>query len=208
MKSSSWTSILVIGLGLVVPATAGAQGEQTARPGRLSPEQLDLFAAVVDEDVGMVERRLLWEPGLVQFAAAAADARVRRRRVGMGMTIGGFATAGLGLLVGGVMWVSGIRILSDCPYEGGSNCESSGNNEAQMRNGVVVILASTAVGLAVGIPGVSMLRGTSEAEEDAIKRYRSGEYRPRPIAPLPYSRAFPAGVPGKTLNLSLLSVAF
>ena len=208
MKSSNWISVFALGLGLVVPATVSAQANSTPQPRRLSQAQMDVFAAVVDEDVSVVERRLLWDPSLGQFAAAAADARVSRRRLGTAMTVGGFATMGLGLLVGGVMWVSGIRLFSDCPYEGGSNCQSPGNDEAQMHNGVVVALASTVVGLAFGIPGVVMLRGTSEAEKDAIQQYRAREYWPRPIAPAPYSRAFPGATPGKAFNLSLLSVPF
>jgi hypothetical protein len=208
MKSQNWISPFVLGLVLVVPATVSAQANSTPQPRRLSQSQLDVFAAVVDEDPSVVERRLLWDPSLGQFAAAAADARVSRRRLGTAMTVGGFATMGLGLLVGSVIWVSGIRLFSDCPYEGGSNCQSPGNDEDQMSKGVIVALASTVVGLAVGIPGVAMLRGTSEAEKDAIQQYRARESWPRPIAPAPYSRAFPGGPAGKTFNLSLLSVAF
>jgi hypothetical protein len=134
------------------------------------------------------------------------EAGVKRRRTGLVLTVAGFGTALVGLVVGGVVWASGIRLMSDCPYEGGSNCESPGNDEGTMRTGKTIMVVATVAGLLAGIPGVVMLRSPAQAEDDVVARYRTGvRWRP---AVFPPSRISPDSTPGKTVGLPLLSVRF
>jgi hypothetical protein len=167
---------------------------------------LDWFAGVVSDDPSIVEQRLVWDPALVPMAAAAMDAGLSRRRVGLTLTVAGFSAAVVGLVLGAVVWASGIRLTSDCPYEGGSNCESPGNDEATMHKGKMIMVISMVAGLSAGIPGVIILGGSSQAEDDVLQRYRSGaRWRP---AVFPPSRTLPGSPSGKTLGLPLLSVRF
>lgn len=151
-----------------VPGRTGAE---------LTQRQLDGFASLVGEDEAVVVQRLLRDPSLVPLAAAAADARAARRRTGMAMTIGGFGLMGVGLLVGGAMVISGITPNHDCPYEGGGNCGSA-DNDSEVHGGLLVMLASTAVGLGLGIPGIVQLARPSETERDVLERYSTPSPRP------------------------------
>lgn len=165
-------------------------------PAQLTRRQLDDFASLVGEEEELVVQRLLRDPGLIPLVAEAADTRRARRRTGMAMTIGGFGLMGVGVLLGGVMVISGITPNHDCPYEGGSTCDSGGN-DGEVHTGLLVMLASTAVGLSLGIPGVVRLASPSETERNALERYSNPPARPRL-----------AGRPGRDLVLPLLSLSF
>lgn len=180
----------------VGPGAGGASATLTER-------QLNDFAALVGEDEEVALRRLLWEPSLVALAAAAAEARRARRQAGMAMTIGGFSLMGIGLLLGGVMVISGLTPDQRCPYEGGSACDSGGNDE-DVRAGFLVMLVSTGVGLGLGIPGIVRLSRPSETETQALDRYSNAG---RPALPAhPGARA--AGITGRNLVVPVLAFDF
>jgi hypothetical protein len=206
MHSPILAATFLLGFLFLAPSAAQAQQASAPQAAVLSPDQLDWFAGMVNEDPGIVAQRLLWDPALVPLAEAAMDAAAKRRRVGVVLTVAGFSTAVIGLVMGGIIWASGVRLVSDCPYEGGSNCESSGNDQGTMHEGKMIMLVSIIAGLSLGIPGVVTLGSVSQAESDVLQRYRTGvRWRP---AVFPPSRSLPGGPPGKSVGLQLLSVAF
>jgi hypothetical protein len=207
---STRLAALLIEATLILSTTAHAQESIEPEPKHLLQWQLETFADLVGEDTDAVSRRILWDPGLTPLVAAAADARTHRRRLGKGLTIGGFSLMGLGLIVGGIMVISGIAAPWDtnCPYEGGSNCESNKNDDAEIHAGLTVMVVSLAAGLAVGLPGLIVLSSTAEAEDSALNRYRRLKEAPRPSMSATDFRAVQGSQPGKSFNLSLVSFRF
>jgi hypothetical protein len=218
--------VFLVGTGLAIPplraaeraALPAAPAERPAHAPPVTPSlpapassltqsQIDAFAGLVNEDTEIVSQRLLWDPSLAPLVAAAADARTDRRRTGMGLTIAGFGILGVGLITGVVMYFDGaLAGWGDCPFEGGSGCES-GPDHGEMKEAGIIILVAHAVGLSMGFWGVSKLAGTSEAETRALERYQSpgpgfGPYHP------PSALRGPASVPPKSLNIRLLSFTF
>jgi hypothetical protein len=167
----------------------------------ISREQLDSFAQLLGEDVPVVWQRLLLDPGLVPFATAAADARIERRRTGKVMTITGFTILGVGVIGGYILFLSGYADLF-CWDD--SSC--SGQAGRKMLGGLVIMLASTGIGLGIGIPGIISITRQTEVETAAVERYQYPGYQgvPMPYAPPVQSLLSP----GKTLRLPLLSFTF
>jgi hypothetical protein len=112
---------------------------------------------------------------------------------------------GIGLMVGGAIAISGITPDHSCPFEGGSDC-NSGGNDGEVHAGFLVMLVSAGVGLGLGIPGIVKLARLSETEREALERYSSASPRPALIFPSPGARS--ATGLGRTLTLPLLSFSF
>lgn len=189
------------------PATARAQGSG-APPAPAAPAmtaaQLTAFAELLGETKPVVWQHLLADPGLAPLAAAAADVRIERKSSGKTMTIVGFTILGVGAGVGYAIMVSGIMSGADCnAYD--SQC---GPNTDRMLGGLAVGILSVGVGLAIGIPGIIRMARQTELETQASERYQAwGSGQPL-VYPGAYSQALPMRLPGRRLDLSLLSFRF
>lgn len=208
-------ALALVSLHILVSLDARAQAN--AEPVRLKPlppepalsmgltsSQLHAFAAVVGEEESVVAQRLLWDPRIAPLAAAAADARVQRRQRGTLLIVTGFGLLAVGTVVGAAMVLSGITPDHTCPYEGGSNCDSGGN-DGEVDTGFAIMLVSTALGLPLGISGIVKNASPSETEKAALDVY---SLRSSPPMWPPSPRGARGGlVPAKT-TLRLLSVRF
>lgn len=172
----------------------------------LTPVQVDWFVQLIGEPLPVVWQHLLADPGLVPLAAAAADTRMARKSSGKIMTIAGFTILGVGAIAGYVIVLSAFSDhLNSCAYESGSCGNSS---DGQIKLGIALMLVSTGVGLALGIPGIVRMAKQTDVETAAVDRYQfSGWVRP-PVYPPWQSSAVSIAAPRKTLNLSLLSFTF
>jgi hypothetical protein len=166
----------------------------------ITRQQLDSFAELLGEPRPVVWQRLQLDPGLVPFAAAAADERMSRKSTGKIMTITGFSILGVGVIGGYVIMLSSIADTG-CTYDG--SC--SNDMGRRLMTGLVVILASTGVGLGIGIPGIVKMARQSEIETDAVDRYH---YPGSMGAPMPYAPAQSALSPAKAWKLPLLAFTF
>jgi hypothetical protein len=200
------TSILVAGATLAMPAVARAQPAPSIAPpaSSLTRLQVDAFAELLGEPKEVVWQRLLADPGLVPFAAAAADTRMERKSSGKTMTIVGFTILGVGLITGYLIILSGISDSMNCDFD--SSCSQS--NDGRITTGFVIGLVSTGVGLAIGVPGIVRMAKQTEVETEAVDRYQYTGAGRQPIFPPGYSSALPGGARAKALNLSLLSFKF
>jgi hypothetical protein len=202
------TSILLAGATLTTPTTAHAQSPAVPSPSppalSLTRLQVDAFAELLGEPKEVVWRRLLADPGLVPFAAAAAATRMERKSSGKTMTIVGFTILGVGLTAGYLIILSGISDSVNCSFD--SACSQS--NDGRITTGFVVGLVSTGVGLAIGIPGIVRMAKQTEVETEAVDRYQYAGVGRQPVFPPGYSSALPGGARAKALNLSLLSFKF
>jgi hypothetical protein len=118
------------------------------------------------------------------------------------MTIGGFSLLGIGLLVGGVVLLSGLT-PSNCPWED-SSC-NQGDNDGTVHAGFAIMLVSLIAGPAIAIPGIVKTARTTQLEEDAVDRYRAKAVVPRPVAHPVFDRGLPSTRP---LAVRLFSFAF
>jgi hypothetical protein len=218
---------LLLAVGLAVPRAALGQGESGldtspspwARPGgevtppqgrsgqALTQPQLDAFAQLTGDESEVVLRRLSGNPGLIPWAAAAADARIARRSSGSAMVIGGYTVFGLGVIIGGVLLLSGLTPSSDCPWEGGSDCQSSGN-DGTVHAGLAIIALSAVIGPALAIPGHVKVARTTQVEADALDRYEDSARVLAPSAPPSEVRSVRGRSTSKSLVLPLLSISF
>jgi hypothetical protein len=157
---------------------------------------LQEFAKLVGDPESVISQHLLTNPGLAPYAAAAADARMKRRSTGVTLTVGGFSLLGAGVIAGSIVYLSG-RNSSTCE---GDVCESSSSGSLI---GLAVATASAVVGLAFAVPGLVKLFSQSETETAAAERYKS-------------SRALPPAIPtsssarsqGKLVSVPLFTSAF
>ena len=200
---------LVLGVLLAIPCAARGQGAP-ASPARmpaqgLSARQLDSFAELTGDPKPVVWQRLLADPGLVPYAAAAADARMERRSSGKTMTIVGFTILGVGAGAGYGLFVYGLTRGINCDY--GSTCDPH-PNESLMLGGVVLMVASIGVGCAIGIPGIIHMVRQSEAETEAASRYQNPGLPQLPPYPASYSQATTLRPPAMSVSASLLSFRF
>lgn len=171
----------------------------------LTPVQFDAFVELIGEERPEVWRRLSLDPGLVPLAAAAADARLERRRSGKFRTILGFSILGGGVTLGYLLLLSSIDHSADCSYG-----ESCGNDlGGSFITAMFIVLASTGVGLGIGIPGIISMARQSEVETAAVDRYQAGGLPPPPLPPPYYPYPAQSAIPlGMTFKVPLLSIAF
>jgi hypothetical protein len=202
---------LALGAVLAAPGATWAQAP-AARPGSLprppamslTPEQLDAFVELTGDPKPVVWQRLLADPGLVPFAAAAGDARLERRSSGKTMTIAGFTILGVGTGVGYGIFLWGFASGIDCSNYAGT-CEPS---KTKMLGGLVLMVASLATGLSLGIPGIIRMVRASEAENEASGRYQTPGLPQLPAYPAAYSPPMTLRAPAIPLSLPLLSFRF
>ena len=193
---------------LATSSAARAQGAPAfpAQPAArgLSGQQLDSFVELTGDSKPVVWQRLLADPGLVRFAAAAADARMERRSSGKTMTIAGFTILGVGAGAGYGLFLWGMMSgLNNCDYA--ASCHP---NENLMLGGAVLMVASIATGLAIGVPGIIRMVRPSEAETEASSRYQNPGLPQLPPYPGSYSRAMMLRPPAIPVSAQLLSFRF
>lgn len=186
-------SVFVAGLLLAAALPSLARADATSLRATLDPGQLDAFAALVGESTSTVAQRLSADPGLVPLAAKAANARIQRKHTGKVLTIAGFTIFGLGTAIGFEIMVSSLRSYN-CPSNG---CPTTGNHGLP---GLIVMLVSDTVGLAMAVPGIVKLASQSEVETEASARYH-------PVAAL-RADLHETTVPQTGLLLPLLSGTF
>jgi hypothetical protein len=193
---------LALGAILLIPGVGRAQG--AAAPARgLTAEQLDSFVELTGDPKPLVWQRLLADPGLVPFAAAAANARIERRSSGKTMTIVGFTILGVGAGAGYGLFFWGLTQGMDCGYA--SSCKP---NESLMLGGVALMVASIATGCAIGIPGIIRMVRPSEAENEASGRYQTPGLPSMPAYPTSYSQARWLRLADRPLSAPILSLTF
>jgi hypothetical protein len=172
----------------------------------LTPAQLEWFVQLIGEPLPVVWQHLVADPGLVPLAAAAANTRMERKGSGKTMTIAGFTILGVGVIAGYAIVLSALSDhLNNCAYDA-SSCGNS--SDGQIKLGFALILVSTGVGLALGIPGIVRMAKQTEVETAAVDRYQFPGWGRPPVYPPWQSSAVPVGAPRKNLNLSLLSFRF
>jgi hypothetical protein len=187
---------------LLTPGAGRAQGAAVPARG-LTAEQLDSFVELTGDPKPLVWQRLLADPGLVPFAAAAANARLERRASGKTMTIVGFTILGVGAGAGYGLLFWGLTQGMNCDYA--SSCKP---NESLMLGGVVLMVASIATGCAIGIPGIIRMVRPSEAETEASSRYQTPGLPPMPAYPTSYSQASWLRLAGRPISAPILSYTF
>ena len=148
-------------------------------------------------------QRLLADPGLIPYAAAAADARLERRVSGKTMTIVGFTILGVGAGAGYGLLFWGLAKGMDCGPE--ATCHPS---ESLMLGGAALMIASIATGCAIGIPGIIRMVRPSDAENEASGRYQTPGLPPMPAYPAPHSQTSQLRLPARQLSAPILSVTF
>jgi hypothetical protein len=168
-----------------------ARGANQAGP-RLTPEQMKAFAELTGDSPGKISSRMAIDPNLAQIAAPAADERISRKRVGMALTIIGFGILGVGDIVGSAIMVT---------TPGYPVAANMSGHMGRFYLGLGIGLASMAVGLAMGIPGIMKIARESEEEQRALDYYSPS----RPDLSLQNSQA---QVLGKTLVTPVVSLAF
>ncbi len=203
-----WAASLVSSAVGLVLLSGTARAQVAPSPvHQLTAEQLDSFVELTGDPKPLVWQRLLADPGLVPYAAAAANARLERRASGKTMTIAGFTILGVGVGVGYglVLWglMSGVDSCGNGTYSD-SDCSPNG---ALMLGGFALMVASIATGCAIGIPGIIRMVHASDAENEASARYQNPGLPPMPAYPPPYrqSRWQPSS---RTLVAPILSVTF
>lgn len=173
---------------------AGSSQAKGARPAeaKLTPEQMKAFSDLVGDSPRRVSARLAIDANLAPIAIPAADERISRKRVGTALTVIGFGILGVGGLVGSAIMVTtpGYPVAS----------KMSGHMN-RFYLGLGIGLASTAVGLAMGIPGIMKMAGESEEEEQARDYYS-------PNQPDLSMRDSPAQESGKTFSVPVMSLTF
>jgi hypothetical protein len=174
-----------------MPPVAPAQPVQPMRSLALTPEQLHAFSDLSGDSPGRVSQRLAMDPGLAPLAAAAADARMRRKSTGKVLMIVGFAILGVGDIVGTAIMVS----TPGYP----SNIESG--QEGRLLVGVAVDLVCLGVGLALAIPGIVKMARQGDEENRALDYYA-------PARGQGVYQVAPPQVLGSTIALPVLSFDF
>jgi hypothetical protein len=197
-------------VSLSSPGTAlGQTDAATGTPSRrsasssalgLSFHQIEAFAGLVDEPVGAVADRLRCEPSLVPIAAEAADSRLRRKKIGKWMMVGGFSLYGLG---------GGIAVYGILHYLGGSHswCVDGSCTQTSMstqdRAFAIGGPVTAGVGLLLAIPGIVVSARQSAVEAAALSRYEQSN---RPYEPPSLSHRIPR--PGSAGDASVPLLAF
>lgn len=218
----SWTaaSFFLVCACLLSSGSAHAQSQPLVQPepfasppghmagaGTVSPQisqaQFESFAELIGEPRPLVWQRLQLDPGLVPFAAAAADARMSRKSSGKTRTIVGFSIFGVGLGVGYLIFLSSVFDGVNCNDSYTDTCSNSIGSGAIA--GLLVMAIASAVGLGIGIPGIISMARQSEAETAAVDRY---QYTFAPPAPPPYYPGQSSLPPSRAFKLPLLSLAF
>jgi hypothetical protein len=206
---------------LLSPRQALAQGQPSAQPSpsgslfpgsvagtaaaspRISQEQFEAFAQLIGEPRPLVWQHLQLDPGLVPLAAAAADARMSRKSSGKTRTIVGFSIFGVGLGVGYLIFLSSVIDGVNCNNSYNDTCANSVGSGAIA--GLLVMAISSAVGLAIGIPGIVSMARQSEAETAAVDRY---QYPLAPQPPAPYYPGQSSRPSPRAFKVPLLSLSF
>jgi hypothetical protein len=187
---------------LAMPGVVRGQGPAEPLARSLTADQLDAFVELTGDAKPLVWQRLLADPGLVRYAAAAADARLERRASGKTMTIVGFTVLGVGAAAGYGLFLWGLS-QGICDY--GTSCHA---NESMMLSGVLLALASIAVGCSVGIPGIIRMVRPSEAENEASGRYQTPGLPPMPGYPTPYPHSLRLRPAGTLVSAPILTLTF
>jgi nitrate reductase NapE component len=195
--------LLVLAAFLALPRASHAQGAPGPAPTRgLTAEQLDAFVQLVGDPKPLVWQRLLADPGLVPYAAAAADARLERRASGKTMTIVGFSILGVGVIGGYALFMVGYFQMFSCLDS--ESCHPG----SFMLGGLAVMAGGTALGLSLGIPGIIRITRPSEAENAANDRYQNPGLPRLPPYPASYQQSLHLRPPARTLSVPILSFTF
>jgi len=174
-----------------MPPVVPAQPVQPMHYVGLTSKQLHAFSDLTGDAPGQVSQRLATDPQLTPLAAAAADARMRRKSTGKVLMIVGFAILGVGDIVG-------TAIMASTPgYP--SNIESG--QEGRLLVGVAVDLVCLGVGLALAIPGIVKMARQGDEENRALDYYA-------PARGQGVYQVAPPQVLGSTIALPVLSFDF
>jgi hypothetical protein len=179
--------------GVLMLATASpARAEESAKPSKeIQPVQISVFAQMVKAPEADVAVRLAADPRLRGLALRAVEARAERKSSAKSRAITGFVILGVGDIAG-----TAIMLSTPVPPPG----ESADASRAIL--GLGVVLAATAVGLAVAIPGLVSMGRQGPDELQAIAEYRQQQPLPTP-AP-----TRPSPTTAQRLSMPLLSFTF
>ena len=158
----------------------------------ITAAQIDTFADLLAESRDSVGLRLHHDPELVPVAVAAANARQERQRSGRNWMIAGFTLVGLGATV----WV-----LMTVPIAPPAEVEHNATADA-------VFAVSAVLGLAAATYGIIKVAVRTDAETEAVRRYRRSEVERPPAYSPEHFHGSLRGTAGGNLGLSLLSFTF
>jgi hypothetical protein len=210
---------------LALPATARAQGElpppslstqesTTPRTGQetgnlpppklrrrqdlaITVDQLDTFADLLGESEERVEWRLRHDLEIVPIAAAAADTRRARQRLGRNAMILGFATVGLGGTVGV------LGVLASGPGFPGESPRSNEQTTKSHFTTDVIGLVLVGLGLVTATYGIIRVAAQTDIETEAVDRYKHSERPPPLVSSTGISRTLSVSSGGKELGFSI-----
>jgi hypothetical protein len=140
---------------------------------------------------------------LIPAVTAAADTRLRRKRAGKWMMVGGFSlyAVGGGAAVYGLLHHLGRQQIW---CEGEDSCPTKPMN-AQDEALTIGGLVAAGIGLALAIPGIVMVARQTDVETEAVNRY----LYPNVLYESPYTPEASRWLPStKSINLSLLAFSF
>jgi hypothetical protein len=181
----------------------------------LTGKQLDAFAELTGDPKPLVLQRLFADPGLVPYAAAAADTRRARQSTGKAMTITGFTILGVGAVVGVGMEVVafleffGRGICAGADNGSGDACPGPPPDYGQLAlEGLAVIAVGVAIGCAIGIPGIVRMNRQSEAEKEAVDHYLTSSPPVSLPSPSSHLQSPQQHVPLRSIGAPILSFRF
>ena len=159
----------------------------------------DLFSASREE----VMRHLILDPGLAPLALEAAAKSKQREHTGAAMTAIGWTLVGVGLTVAAAALMPQGFTMS-C----GDGCETTENKVDGQGKIVGVSFGAAVLGLAVAVPGMTMLRKTSDIENQAISRYQQKDTEASRAPARSYSGSASLASPRRGFQIPLLSFRF
>jgi len=152
----------------------------------MTNEQLTAFADLVGQPHDEVSRRLQLDASMLSVARTAAEARMQRKHAGKMWAAVGFGIFGVGGITSALLWASAFSRAGDGYDVDGDRI---------LLGGVAAVAA--AIGLGVGISGIVVMARQSQAENEALDRYRQPP------------RQAPVATPvGHAMRLPVLSLAF
>lgn len=183
-------------------ATVPAKPSEGAFPQGHAPtkEQIATFSRMVRQSKAAIAARVESDGAARDLVLRAVEARESRRGTGRALVIAGASLLVIGNIAGPVIVFTAPRYPT-----------VDENIAGRVLLGLGVSVVSTAVGFALGVPGVLKLARTGDVERQAIEDYREAEAssveRPLPRA-TPVTRAGSSGAPRAALVLPVVSLSF
>jgi len=169
----------------------------------ITAAQLEAIAELFSAPREEVRQRLQLDPELVVLALEAARRGKEREQRGKVMTGLGWTLVGVGLSV-----AVGILMNPSFSMSCGDGCQTTKNKVAGEDTFLAVAFGWVALGLGVAIPGMFVLRQTSDIENQAVLRYQLLDPERSRTPPRPIANAVFHVSTGRSFQFPLLSFRF